>query len=99
MKKPKRVQNRSLLNEVKQRRCLVCGGYSDPCHVRSRGAGGDDVVDNLLPLCRSHHTEQHKRGWVGFCEKYPSVELHLNDLGWMLETLFGRTRLVKNEST
>jgi hypothetical protein len=30
---------------------------SDPHHVTSRGAGGGDTAENLMPLCRSHHNE------------------------------------------
>jgi len=33
----------------------------DPAHVRSRGAGGQDE-GNVIPLCRRHHDEQHRRG-------------------------------------
>lgn len=34
-------------------------------HVRSRGAGGDDV-GNCVPLCRSHHDWQHRDGIKSF---------------------------------
>lgn len=30
---------------------------SDPHHVTSRGAGGGDTADNVMPLCRKHHSE------------------------------------------
>lgn len=30
---------------------------SDPHHVTSRGAGGGDTADNVMPLCRTHHDE------------------------------------------
>jgi hypothetical protein len=33
----------------------------DAAHVRSRGAGGRDA-GNVIPLCRRHHAEQHRRG-------------------------------------
>ena len=50
---------------VRQLRCAVvgCNGKPDPAHVKSRGAGGGawiavagEVVGNLAPLCRGHHT-------------------------------------------
>lgn len=56
--------------------CLVEGctseGPSDPAHVRSRGAGGLD--SDTVPLCRTHHDEQHRIGVASFCERY-GVEL------------------------
>lgn len=51
----------------------------DPAHVVSRGAGGGDFVDNVMPLCRSHHIEQGQIGWVRMCDKYPDV------FGWFIE--------------
>lgn len=43
--------------------CAACGSPppSDPAHVRSRGAGGDD--SQVIPLCRRCHIRQHARGW------------------------------------
>lgn len=53
--------------------CLIgdqCFGTGvDACHVKSRGAGGDDR-GNLIPLCRSHHREQHQIGLRSFERKY-----------------------------
>lgn len=50
--------------------CLVCGrGPSDAAHVKSRGSGGG-YRDNLVPLCREHHTEQHQIGIDTFQMKY-----------------------------
>lgn len=52
--------------------CIVagCRNYpSDPAHVRSKGAGGDDV-GNLVPLCHAHHEEQHRIGIVSFSDRY-----------------------------
>lgn len=44
-----------------------------PHHIRSRGAGGDDSAENLLPLCTSHHTEIHQIGTDTFAERHPCV--------------------------
>lgn len=38
---------------------------SDPAHVRSRGAGGK-WRNNIIPLCRLHHTEQGQLGDITF---------------------------------
>jgi len=42
---------------------------SDPAHIKSRGAGGDDI-GNTIPLCQRHHREQHDIGITSFAEKY-----------------------------
>lgn len=42
---------------------------SDPHHVKSRGAGGPDA-ENLVPLCRAHHTEAHTVGITEFQLRY-----------------------------
>lgn len=82
--KPARKKDDSLLAAVRGFRCAACGKEppSDPAHVRSRGAGGPDEPWNLLPLCRNHHQEQHKRGWVTFSFRFPSVAFDLIDKGW-----------------
>ena len=37
--------------------CRVCGYHSvDPAHIIPRSRGGDDVAENIVPLCRSCHT-------------------------------------------
>lgn len=41
--------------------CAVCGRSPSECaHVRSRGAGGKAA--DILPLCRTCHSEQHQVG-------------------------------------
>ena len=37
---------------------------TEPAHYLSRGAGGKD--DATVPLCRSHHREQHDSGVLTF---------------------------------
>ena len=57
--------------------CIVgmCFGRTEPHHVRSRGAGGDDIRGkgghgNVVPLCRTHHSEGHTIGWQTFQARY-----------------------------
>ncbi len=50
----------------------------DVHHIKSRGAGGGDTVDNVIPLCRSHHTEIHKIGPTKMMEKYWSIKTYLS---------------------
>jgi hypothetical protein len=49
-------------------------------HVKTRGAGGDDVETNLMPLCIKHHNEIHVLGNTRMAEKYPVVK------SWLIRT-------------
>lgn len=54
--------------------CRVCGLVpSENAHATSRGAGGD--YTDIVPLCGSHHREQHQLGIESFQEKY-GIDLH-----------------------
>lgn len=72
--KKKREENRKLLEDVKRLPCAVCNRCqptgNDPDHVTSRGAGGGDTVENVMPLCREHHTERHAVGKLEMCRRY-----------------------------
>lgn len=40
--------------------CRICGRTaSDGHHVVLRSQGGDDVEDNIVPLCHEHHMQYH----------------------------------------
>lgn len=52
--------------------------------MRSKGATGCNEELNIIPLCRNHHVEQHRRGIITFVSKYPSVWTHLKSKGWEL---------------
>lgn len=72
--KNKRIENRDLLDYIKTLPCMACGQMpTDPAHVTSVGAGGDDVAVNVMPLCRQHHTEQHSKGWSHMVKNYIGV--------------------------
>lgn len=92
MQKKFRVQNKETLAMFRGKRCLVCGKPSDPCHIQSRGAGGDDEEWNLISLCRFHHTAQHSLGWSTICRSFPIVRIELQRKGWMFDE---RNRLVR----
>lgn len=65
------VKSEENLDFVRNQRCQVCGRWpSDPDHLRTRGAGGDDSLENLMPLCRRHHTERGTIGIRSFVKKY-----------------------------
>lgn len=58
---------------IKNRPCVVCGlTPSDTAHIKSRISGG--YIRNVVPLCRTHHTESHTIGLKSFEEKY-SIDL------------------------
>lgn len=60
-----RIVNPELVKEVKNLGyCELanfghCEGPHDPHHIKSRGSGGGDTPDNLICLCRAHHTACH----------------------------------------
>jgi hypothetical protein len=59
---------------IREQWCCCCGAPgSDPHHVKSRGAGGQDE-NNLVPLCRTCHTSVHTRGRATF-EKFLGFSL------------------------
>jgi hypothetical protein len=69
---------------VRQQPCLLtrmgycgehhCLGRVQVCHVKSRGAGGDDHA-NVVPLCGAAHFAQHSRG-IQTCQREWGVDLH-----------------------
>ena len=36
-----------------------CSAGFDVHHIASRGAGGDDTLENMICLCRAHHNRAH----------------------------------------
>ena len=84
--KQKRIQNEALCEMMREHPCYTCYGWpTEAHHLTTRGAGGDDVEDNLISLCRECHTKIHQYGLSKFAEKHPRIlsflELHKrNDL-------------------
>ena len=55
--------------------CMICN-HPPPNtahHVPSRGAGGRDRIEDMVPLCGMHHLEFHstKGGVMTFARRYP----------------------------
>lgn len=88
----KQIKDPELIEMVKARPCAACGkhGPSDPDHIRTRGAGGDDLYHNVWPLCRKHHTERHKIGLTTFVARYPLTQAALIERGWMYDNYLER---------
>jgi hypothetical protein len=43
--------------------CDRPAGWADAHHVVSWATGGTTTLDNLVLLCRHHHTQAHEGGW------------------------------------
>lgn len=85
LQKPKRKQNRDLLDTYHGMRCAACGSSPcDPAHIRSKGAGGHDERDNLVPLCRRCHSMSHQIGWAKMLHKYSTLSIFMHELGWRI---------------
>jgi hypothetical protein len=88
MRKKGRTEDRELLDQAVLSPCLVCGRVpSDPHHVTTVKAGGADSLDNVMSLCRMHHTEWHKSSPGTFCAKYPMA------YNWLV--YHGRTDIIR----
>lgn len=68
--KRKRIVDKKFLKSLKSKTCLTCGSIppSDPSHMTSVGAGGDDTKENVIPQCRRCHQEWGM-GRFSFLEK------------------------------
>lgn len=93
--KQQRQINQDVLDEFRDKPCVICGKPSDPCHIKSRGSGGDDAHSNLISFCRTHHQQQHAYGWAKLCFKYPLVVFVLEKKGWVFEKLHHGERLIR----
>jgi hypothetical protein len=97
MMKPKRIVDEELLETVRQLPCLACasidpdgaraalhddGIRSHPHHLYSRGAGGNDVPENLMPLCFNHHRMVHSKGLSVMAYYHPVIKNWLISAGW-----------------
>ena len=76
--KIKRLEDPELLALIRTLPCIACKPGSqvfntEAHHVTTRGAGGHDVPENLIPLCSQHHHEWHLNTGK-MIRKYPSVE-------------------------
>jgi hypothetical protein len=76
--KAPRIKDPELLATFRTFPCLACGAQpSEAHHITTRGAHGDDVPENLMPLCTYHHREWHSRGPGFMIQSYERVR------GWL----------------
>ncbi len=76
--------------------CFACGTSLDLeiHHWRTKGAGGDNDLTNLICLCANHHTQNedsvHRLKPREFLKKYPRIRTYLETLGWHFEEVNGK---------
>ena len=65
------IRNRAVyeqfMNFIRAQPCCVCTAPSDPHHIKTVGAEGENYY--VAPVCRRHHTEFHNIGKLKFEEK------------------------------
>lgn len=75
--KTKRIIDRELLNSYHNKPCAIsnygCNGLVSGHHIKTKGSGGNDTIDNILALCFFHHRQIHNLGTSKFLEKYPDL--------------------------
>lgn len=61
MPKHGRIQNQAVIDACRRPTCEVCGrpAGGEPHHIISRGAGGPDIPENLIQLCKTCHMRAH----------------------------------------
>lgn len=64
-----------LIQCLKHRRCCICGCAADVHHADAVGMGHnrrtyDDRLNEIIALCRIHHTKVHQIGWQRFTNMY-----------------------------
>lgn len=50
--------------------CLICGQSPEIAHVTNGGMGRKADARYTVPLCTSHHAEQHQQGVKSFEQAY-----------------------------
>ena len=62
--KPHRIQDRKAVMAARRDECEICGlwtgNFAHVHHIRTRGAGGNDVPENLISLCWKCHEKVHR---------------------------------------
>lgn len=97
IEKPKRKRNTILISYLGARlECAACTSSppSDMDHITTRGAGGDDSLENMMPLCRVCHQIRHKPGIVYMADHYPGYVDYMDmvDRADVIATARSRTK-------
>ena len=73
VKAPRRIVDKACIAKFHrlELRCLFCNDQpTDPHHIYPKGRGGDDVMANLLPLCRRCHDAAHGTPYTRVVPEY-----------------------------
>lgn len=56
-----RIKSQAVIDACRRPTCEVCGRPvgGEPHHIISRGAGGPDIPENLIQLCKTCHIHAH----------------------------------------
>lgn len=81
--KKQRIENRGLVEFAATLPCMHCGvePAGDAHHITSVAAGGDDVAENLMPLCRKAHSMVHQIGLAEMASRFPAIATWLEEAG------------------
>lgn len=61
-------------------------------HIKTRGSGGKDVPENMIPVCKRCHVTFHNHSTNYMASKYSSVMEWLLSNGWYVCELTGKWR-------
>lgn len=80
--KPVRQKDKKALEKVRKKPCCCCGTWQliHAHHIKSRGSGGPDTLNNLLPLCFRHHTEIHQIGLTKMLDLYSGLASYIREI-------------------
>lgn len=87
MVKNSRIVDKKLCESYRGKPCIVCGKSAVGHHIRTKGSGGHDVKENLMPLCALHHKAVHDLGLTTFSRKFPNVSAWLEIHQWEFNEL------------
>lgn len=95
---PRRVKDKTAFDEFHAagHRCLVCKSpYPNAAHIIGRGQGGDDMIENLMPLCGSGSSRCHgafhgNPYWNERLGERITPERVRADTGWWIRSEDGR---------
>lgn len=59
--KYKAIKMQTVIDACREPKCEICGRecHGEPHHIKSRGAGGPDIPENLIQLCGFCHRAAH----------------------------------------
>lgn len=68
--KPKTFRSKAYRSYVAEHGCEVCGRPAEAAHTGTGGKGIKASDATCIPLCRTHHSEQHAIGKRTFEQRY-----------------------------